>query len=510
MEQKKKPVKVKKNQKSRKFSAYAVILAALALAIAIPLNLLASRLDIVWDMTPSKMYGLTDTSVQYLKNLDKQVDFYFLMDMDVLSTDRNTMALYRCLTEYADFDNINFVDFEPDADPELTKQLQEEGYRLSRGDMVISCEGRSKHIQGNRMFSSSIATNDDGTQYQDASYFTGENYITGAIESVVSGRDTAIYFLSGHGEKTLENDYTKLTENLTNRNYAAHTLNLSMEDAVPEDAAMLILAAPKSDISNDELRKLNAYLDQGGNICFWMSPNEEELRYKNIDSLLEDFGLAMDYDIVAETNSSLHISGDPYTFRCNVVASEDELDLTSEIIAAVNEGVVPFMSNTRSFYAYYVGSGTDTSVKTGSLLQTIASTDALGNETSSAVGELCGNTDPSATDITDQVLDLAMYSTSTMRNDAKIMVMGNAEFIDDTNVTQDYMMIPVDLMLSVFSWMYDSDLALDMGITDKEQGYDTLLLNSESAANTTNIIFIAVPFAVALVGAGVWLKRRYS
>ncbi|MDE6776861.1 MAG: GldG family protein, partial [Oscillospiraceae bacterium] len=83
-----------KNLKNRKFTAYAIILVALALAIAIPINLLASRLNIIWDMTPAKLYELSDTTKNYLETLDKQVDFYFLMDMDYLATDDNSMALY--------------------------------------------------------------------------------------------------------------------------------------------------------------------------------------------------------------------------------------------------------------------------------------------------------------------------------------------------------------------------------------------------------------------------------
>ena len=90
------------------------------------------------------------------------------------------------------------------------------------------------------------------------------------------------------------------------------------------------------------------------------------------------------------------------------------------------------------------------------------------------------------------------------------MVMGNAEFIDDSNVSQDYMIIPVNLMLSTISWMYDSDLDMDMGIAAKESTYDSFVLNSENAANTTNIVFTAVPFGVALIGLIVWLRRRYS
>ena len=496
--------------KKRSFSAYAAILAALVLAVAIVLDLMASRLNVIWDMTPSRLYELSDTTKSYLQSLDKKVEIYFLIDMDVLSTDTSSMALYHAMEEYDSFDSVELIDFEPDDDPEMTKKLQSEGYSLTRGDIVVSCEGRTKHVPGRVMYENKYETDEAGNTTQYAAYFAGENYITGAIDAVVSGRDTVIYFLNGHSEKLPENDYTRLVSNLANRNYSVDTLTLATADAVPDDAAIVVLAAPQSDLSNDETRKLNEYLDRGGNVCFWMSPNEAPVRYANIESILSSFSIGMDYDRVAETDASLHISGDPYTFKCSVVANEDdEIGLTKELTAYTDAGIIPFMSNTRSFYQL-MGSSSDSSVVVGSMLQTVASTDALGNATSSAVGEVYGGTDTEAKDVEGQVLDLAMYATSSLRNDAKVMVMGNAEFIDDEDVAQDYMIIPVNMMLAVVSWMYDSDLDLDMGIADKERTYDALSLPSEQVANRTNILFIAVPLCVALVGVAVWLKRRYS
>ena len=498
----------KSAQKKRSFAIYIAMLAALALAIAVTLNLLASRLNIVWDMTPSGMYQLTDTSKEMLSKLDKDVNFYFLLDMDLLSTDTESMALYHALDEYRSYEHIKFVDFEPDKDPTLTEELQALGYQLSRGDIVIECEGRSKHIAGRSMYQSKLEEN---SNVIDSMYFSGENYISGAIDAVVSGRDSVIYFLTGHGEKSIRDNYTMLARNLSNRNYLTQQLDLTTADTVPENAAMVILAGPKTDISRNELRILETYLNNGGNVCFWMSPNKEEVKYTNIESIMESFGIRMDYDRVAETDSSLHISSDPYTFKCSVVAQADDskTDLTSGIAEYTKNGIIPFMANTRSFYQML--SPEDPTLEVGSLLQTVQNgTNEMGTPKSSAVGEPYGGTDVSNEKITDQVLDLSMYATSEKRSNAKIMVMGNAEFIDDENVQQDYMIIPVNLMLSVYSWMYDSDLSLDLGIADKERTYDMLRINSEAKANTTNIIFVVVPAVVGLVGLGVWLKRRYS
>lgn len=172
-----------------------------------------------------------------------------------------------------------------------------------------------------------------------------------------------------------------------------------------------------------------------------------------------------------------------------------------------NNGYYAYMRNTRSFYQY--NGSDDSTLQIESLMQTVSTEDELGNSVSSAIGEAYGG-GPDNEDIVGTTLDLAMYSMSPARNDAKILAFGNAEFIDDENLQEDYMIIPVYLMLSTITWMYDSDLDMDMGIADKAKDYDYMVLNSETAANSTAILFIAVPFVVALIGAGVWLGRRYS
>lgn len=502
-----------KDLKNRKFTAYAAVLIALVLAVAIPLNLLASRLNIIWDMTPAKMYVLSDTTKEYLDKLnesDTVVDFYFLMDMDYLETDDNSMALFYSLKQYSEYDCINFVDFDPNSEPALINELNPDGVlNLTTGDMIIRHGENFKHIPGTNMYEYEVSNTDSGNSVVEAAYFTGENYITGAIDAVVSGRNSKVYFLTGHGEKTLQNDYRTFHANLSNYNYVAEELNLTSEPEVPEDASIIIVAAPQTDISNDEARKLNAYLDKGGNVSFLMSPNDDDVIYKNIESIMRDFGIGMDYDIVAETDPTVYV-GDPYTFQVSLVASDSEYstDLTGELIDMTNNGFFAYMRNTRSFFRNMATE--DKTLQVESLMQTVSKTDALGNSVSSAIGEAYGGSAENH-DITDGTpLDLAMYSMSPARNDAKVLVFGTADFIDDVNLQEDYMIIPVYLMLSSITWMYDSDLDMDMGISDKAKDYDYMKMNSEAEANTTAIVFMVVPFIIGLIGAGVWLGRRYS
>ncbi|SFB66584.1 GldG family protein [Ruminococcus albus] len=494
----------KKPKKSYGFTAVALVFAAISLAIVVLINLMVSRMNIIWDMTSTGIYKLTDSTKDYLNSVDKKVNFYFLFDMDVLSTDTDSMPLYNAMKEYSQFDCINFQAFDPDSDPDKTKELQNMGFSVSQGDIVVECEGRSKRIPGNTMFQTRVADN----QTTSTLYFTGENLITGAIDAVVSGRETKIYFLTGHGEKPLDTDYTTLRSRLATRNYIAATLDLTNKDSVPDDAAIVILAAPKNDISENELKVLNDYLDKGGNICFWMSPNEAELDYVNIEKLLKEYNIAMDYDRVEETDPDLYAPNDPTSFYCSIVVADEttKIDITSGLKEFTDQNYFPAMINTRSFVQIYGEGDNSTHVFSDGLLETI---DKIGDGSSTAIGKPVGGAKPRET-LGNSVLELAMYSTDTQRADSKIMVIGNAEFIDDENIDQNYSMIPVNLQLSVFSWMYDSELALDFGIGSKERTFDEMSIESTSKAQVTNVIFIAVPVFVGLIGGAVLLKRRYT
>ncbi|MBO4865786.1 MAG: GldG family protein [Ruminococcus sp.] len=494
----------KKPKKSHGFTAVAIVFAAISLAIVVFINLMVSRLNIIWDLTSTGIYKLTDSTRDYLDSVDKKVNFYFLFDMDMLSTDTDSMPLYNAMKEYSKFDCINFQAFDPDNDPDKIKELQEMGLTVNQGDIVVECEGRTKRIPANSMFQTQV----DDNQTTSTLYFTGENLITGAIDAVVTGRETKMYFLTGHGEKALNTDYTTLKKNLAARNYIAETLDLTSSNSVPEDAAIVILAAPKNDISDFELKALNDYLDKGGNICFWMSPNDAELDYVNIEKLLKEYNIAMDYDIVEETDPELANVNYPTSFICAPVYPDEttNIDITSELKQLEQQGATPIMTDTRSFVQIYGEGDNSTHVFAGGLLDTV---DRIGDGSSTAIGKPMGGAKPRET-LGNSVLELAMYSTDTQRADSKIMVIGTAEFMDDENINQAYSIVAVNLQLSVFSWMYDSELALDFGIGSKERTFDEMSIESASKAQVTNVIFIAVPVVVGLIGGAVWLKRRYT
>ena len=484
-----------RNHKNKRHTVIAWVMAVLMLAAIIPVNLIAEQLEFNLDLTPNQLYTLTDTTTSYLDTVDKDVTIHLLMNLDELKDDPDSLALYKALQQYEAYDCITIDDFDPDTNPEKLKALNpNDFFKLSQGDFLVECGDMVKRVPGKTMYTYSYEEDESGNITTTGARFNGENYLTGAIKAVVDGVMPTIYFLTGHGEKSVE-EYGQFKVNLANYNYQMDSLNLASADKVPEDAGVIILAAPQRDISEGELEKLNAYLDEGGNISFLMSPNSEKIRYTNIESILEDYCWSMDYNRIHETDTSLHVSGDPYTFMTQIsppIEADGYPDLTSGLLE--NNQFIPYMPASRSFFSI------DGVNRTKLIMDTLMTT------YNTAVGEPYGGTQEDVDPITGQEQVLSAYSMDTTRNNSKIVLMGNAEFLDDENVSSAYVMIPVYLYLSTLTWMHNSDV--DMQIANKEKTYDYMLLNNEAAANRVQIFFILIPLLIASIGVIGWIRRQ--
>ncbi len=486
-----------RNWKNTKFASMAWILVILILVIAVIINMIVMRLDFNWDISANKQFSLSNTTESYLSELDEQdvtVDFYLLADMNDIENDINSLTLYRVLRAYENHDCINLIDFDPNVDTETLESINpDEVYSLSTGDMIIRCGNNTRRIPGSSMYLT--YTDDEGNTIDEE--FSGENLITGTIKSVVEDFTPTVYFLTGHGEKSLD-QYTTFTNNLINYNYLAKELNLSETDAVPDDAALILVAAPTADITEAEEEILNTYLEAGGNITLMMSPNDGEFAYTNLENIMENYGFHMDYDRVYETNSNYHLSGDNTMVLCQLTELEDDseaADLTSSLI---NQGIYTFMPESRSF-TYYDEGGKYT---IASLITTY----------DTAVGEPYGGVSDDPEEIEGTNMILAAHSTNNAWNSSKMVVFGNAEFLDDEHITSETIgeavIIPVYLMLSTISWMYDSDM--DMGIDAKSSSYDYIALQNESFATTLIVVLTIIPIVILVIGVAIWVKRRNS
>lgn len=96
------------------------------------------------------------------------------------------------------------------------------------------------------------------------------------------------------------------------------------------------------------------------------------------------------------------------------------------------------------------------------------------------------------------------YYSYNKQTGAKLIVTGCDEPIDDTLHIPTY----GTRRLIMFSntWLYSSDI--DLGIENKFNSYDTMTFADGAEASRTIKLFFVIPVIFALIGLGVWLKRR--
>jgi ABC-2 type transport system permease protein len=101
--------------------------------------------------------------------------------------------------------------------------------------------------------------------------FLGEQAFTSMLLAVTTPKPFKAYFLQGHGEPSLtdtdETGYLKFGAILALNNYIAVTnLELFGDSPVPMDCNLLIIAGPRTELSETELQKIDQYLAQGGRL----------------------------------------------------------------------------------------------------------------------------------------------------------------------------------------------------------------------------------------------------
>lgn len=503
----------KKSKKNLKFTSIAWVFAIMLLVIVILINVAASFFDVKVDMTPNKRYTASKATTEYLDNLEKEVDFYFLMEMDTLknaSDASDSLELIYLLEQYEACEKINFMDIDPNEHPEILTELNPDNYlNLQEGDMIVKCGDAVKKISASEMYYRDGTYDSNGNFTATSQTFQGENLITGAIKSVVENITSTVYFLTGHGEKSIESYYTAFRTNLKNSNYEVKELNLAPLDKVPDDADIIIAAAPQQDFTAEDKEKLDKYLDNGGNLSLLMSPQDNNTIYTNITEILHEYCLGMDYVRAYETDDSKHVSGNKYLIQTQLVdvrtntdeeQAEKLTDLTSTLIDETSDSIIPYMPESRTFFNYQGDNYSDLNICP--LLETYGTA-----EVEQYGGVIETEADIHAMNLSDS-LWLSAYSEDPTRNNSKLVVMGNAEFIDDENLSNGYTVIPLYLYLSTISWMSNSDI--NMGIAARETTMDKMVLESEEDTNVTLIILWAAPVIVAAAGVLVWLKRRNS
>jgi len=120
-----------------------------------------------------------------------------------------------------------------------------------------------------------------------------EQAFANVLMRLLRGSANLVLWLEGHGERRLDgianHDLGEFGRQLQQKGLQLNSVNLGLAQAVPANAALLIVASPQSDLDPAEAEKIQRYVKGGGNLLWLIDP--EPLR--GLAPVAETLGLVL-------------------------------------------------------------------------------------------------------------------------------------------------------------------------------------------------------------------------
>ena len=281
--------------------SYALAVTAVVLAILIAVNVFVCALPASLtrqDISAAQLYSVTSNTKAVVNNLTEDVTIYW-----IVQADQEDDVIANLLDKYDSLsDRVTVVKRNPDVYPTFAQQYTDE--EVANNSLVVECEDKSRYIPFTDIYLGEI---NPYTGAYSATDFDGEGAITSAIDYVTGDEYPRIYLIQGHGESELPEEFARQLEK---ENLETQTLSLLNVDAIPEDAACLMLYAPQSDIPREEREILSQYVSGGGRLLVCAGAVEDGL-LENLYSLLSDYGITAHDGLVVDVDRA-HYAMVPY------------------------------------------------------------------------------------------------------------------------------------------------------------------------------------------------------
>ena len=300
-----------KNRIAFQGGSYSLILSVVLLAILIVVNIFAGALPTnltKYDISATKLYSITSNTKVVVNALEDDVTIYWIVQSgEEDEVIENLLSKYESLSEH-----IEVVKKNPDIYPTFAEQYTSE--TVENNSLIVECGDRNRFIAYGDIYVSEA----DMYSYSYTTSFDGEGAITSAIDYVTNEEQPKVYLLEGHGEEELPDTFA---DQIEKENIETETLSLLKVDEIPEDANCIMIYGPTTDISKKEKNILANYVKEGGKLYVMAGPVEEGT-LKNLNSLLEDYGVATTEGIVIEGDREHYAFQTPYILMPDMASDE--------------------------------------------------------------------------------------------------------------------------------------------------------------------------------------------
>ena len=463
-----------------KQGSFSIGVTAIVIAIVVVANMIIGQLPEKYrniDVSSTKIYEISDTSKDLLKELDHKVTLTVLAVKDE-TDDRITTFL----SKYAGLSkNVSVKWIDPVLHPSALTENNAE-----KDTIVVKCEDTGK--------STTVAFSDIIVQDMSSYYYTGstseskfdgEGQLTSAINYVISDASQTVYRTSGHGESTFS---TTISDLMKKNNYNVEELNLVMNTEIPDDCDLLMMYAPTNDLSQEEADVMKNYLKSGGKVMLILGDTPSE-QLPNLMGILSDYGMKEADGYIADTKRCYQ--GNAYYLFPQLSVSGDLANgISSQMVLLVNThglelsdpardtiSVNAFMSTTNNAYAVTEDAQTEGSYTLGAVATESISKDDAEDENS---------TDDSET------------------LESRLTVISSASMID-SQITDAFTTLEnTTLFMNAVTANFDGVKNISIEPKSLSVEYNTV----KHSGLLSLLVIFGVPIVLLIGGFSVWYRRR--
>jgi len=462
-----------------------LLVAATFLLNAVAL-VLSNRFQLSVDLTANAAYEIGDETKQLLSVLNQDITIDVLATEESLSGNSYLVQARHILGRYPQYSSrvtLRYIDYTADpsyaaSHPDLT---------LAEGDIIVSGNGRVRQLSMSSLFN--YAYTAAGSLTVESSRV--EEAVTGAILNVLSSREVRIGVLSGNGQQDMPN-FTAL---LVNNNYVLERAVAATGDLQAYDA--LLLLAPQSDLSEDDVRKLEEYLYNNGSYgkTLFYAASVTQTVLSNLETFLSEWGVAVEDGAVFETTAERTYQYQPY-YPIADYTSETWRDMLIDRNTPI---LMPLCRPLKVLFDARDGQYTETLLSFG---------ERAGVRPSGAGEGFTADDAQQWGPMPAMVLaSRRVYENGVLAKQSHVVVTGSVSMLEEICL-QNSSLANSSYLLNLFNTLTGREEAVT--IAPKSLSGKTLGITTAQVSTLGMVLGGVIPLSSLAAGIGVWLYRRYK
>lgn len=488
------------NKKSLKYGSLSTALTAIVIVAVILINLVAVMIEkeypINIDLTKKSVFTMGEKTSEYLSSLDETVNIFVMMDEFYFeaSDDKDYRHAYYLLRQYVESSNGKVTltyDEDLRTDSVFTGKFPTASFAFGDVIVVYGSEYEEATVTNYRKFNLDDCFTT--TEYSEYSYDISklEQTLTSSIMYLNSDNSKKIGLVMGHDEAGLSEELNSL---LKSNIYSVVSVDLATGE-IPEDVSVLLILEPKTDFEDDEIEKLDAFLENGEqlgrSIMMFVGQNTPDM--PKLEAVLSEWGLSVGDGIVYDTAENSYYGYNNYDTLAVYYNTEDNGVFSDSLIASDMHLTAP---DTRPVL---VEDKTGVGIVTTQIINTYSSAQLRQSKAAERSDEDAKNTYAVAAMATKtRILDNREHKSS-------IMLCGSAGMIEASLLTSASFSNDSGF-IEILNYCADRDIGVI--VSPKDITVATLDLETGEQYWMAVIFIFVIPGIIALIGIIVTLRRR--